>query len=343
LDYDSIPKPPDLPEGWIARFIEPGDEEGILRVMTEAFQPWPKLPCSVTPLEHLRWKLASHPVAAKIHVVVDSPDGIVGARLDWGLRCLVGEHERDVRLSIDRAVRPKYRRNYAMSAMRNYRQQIHDERFEMYAGYSSDAPYLDRLRKYRVRGVTRYQRLIDVLSCDDVFERDSEATHNWKIRRIDVFDERVDVLWAAARKQFLFGVVRSSSHLNWRYADRRAGDYVVLAAEEDDRWLGYVVMRASSKTGHIADLIALPERLDVVDSLLGAALDHVRAGGQRRVECWSEPHGVYRWSLDKAGFRQARRSIGLTFRPLKFPAEEAAFLGDPAAPLHITAGDTDLV
>jgi len=341
--YDHVQQPPDLPEGWSVRFIRPGDEEGILRVMAEAFSRWPKLPCSVSPLEHLRWKLASHTVAEKFHVVVDSPHGIVGARLDWGLRTVVGEQEYDVRMSIDRAVRPKYRKNYAMSAMRNYKQELHDKSFDMYLGYSSDAPGLQNLQKYSARGVTRYRRLIDVLFCDVPAATVFEGNAPWQVRRAQTFDERVDWLWSSARAQFLYGVVRSSAHLNWRYADARGGDYVILTAEEDSRWLGYVVLRTSETTGYIADLLALPDRLDVIESLLSAAIEHFRAGGQQRVECWSEGHSVHRWALDKAGFRQLRRSIGLTFRPLRFAPEEAAFLGDPTASILFSAGDTDLV
>ena len=341
--YDNIPKPPNLPEGWFVRFIRPGDEEGILRVLTEAFPRWPKLHCSVSPLEHLRWKLASHPVAERIHVVVDSPGGIVGARLDWGLEAMINDCIYTVRESIDRGVRPLFQHNHAMSAMRAYKQELHDASFDMYLGYSSDAPGLRNLLRYRVPA-TRYQRVLDVLVCDlgsapPLVDR----TVGWRIQAVDSFDERADALWSRAQSQFLFGVVRSSAHLNWRYADPRAGDYVVLAAEEDNRWLGYVVLRSSETTGYIADLLALPERNDVVESLLSAATGCLRTGGCRRIECWSEAHSVYRWALDNVGFRQPRRSIGLTFRPLRFPPEVAAFLGDPAASVLFSAGDTDLV
>lgn len=341
--YDHVIDPPDLPEGWVTRFIQPGDEEGILRVMTEAFERWPKLPCAVSPIDHLRWKLASHPIAENFHVVVDSPEGIVGARLDWGLKTMVGKREYDVRMSIDRAVRPKCRKNYAMSAMRNYRQDLHDVSFDMYLGYSSDAPGLENLQKYSARGVTRYRRLIDVLVCDVPTSAPIAEPVAWHLVRAEAFDQRADALWARVRSQFLYGVVRSSAHLSWRYGDRRAGDYVILAAEQDDLWLGYIVVRSSETTGYVADMIGLPERLDVLNSLLCAALEHLGASGVLRVECWSEPFGMYRWALDKAGFREPRRSIGLSFRPLRFPAEEAAFLDDPAASVLFSAGDTDLV
>lgn len=342
--YDNIPKPPDLPKGWFVRFIRPGDEEGILRVLTEAFPRWPKLDCSVSPLEHLRWKLASHPVAERIHVVVDSPDGIVGARLDWGLEAMINDCTYTVRESIDRGVRPRFQHNYAMSAMRNYKQELHDASFGMYLGYSSDAPGLQNLQRYSAQGVTRFRRQIDVLVCDmsSVAQTISSAS-GLHVKAIDSFDERFDALWSKARTQFLYGVVRSSAHLNWRYADLRAGDYVIIAIEESNGWAGYLVLRLSGTTGYIADLLTLPDRSDVIDSLLAAALELFRAGGQTTVECWSEPHSLYRWALDRVGFRQPRRSIGLSFRPLSFPPEEASFLGDPTASILFSAGDTDLV
>lgn len=333
-----------MPEGWVTRFIQPGDEEGILRVFSEAFQRWPKHECAVSPLEHLRWKLASHPVAENFHVVVDSPEGIVGARLDWGLETMVVDAVRTVRMSIDRAVRPRFQQNYAMSAMRTYRQDLHDESFDMYLGYSTDVPGLRNLQRYSARGVTRYRRLVDVLECD--MERAGTAAGGdggLDVHEVPAFDERVDVLWAKARSQFLYGVVRSSAFLNWRYADPRAGNYIVLAAEEDGEWTGYAVLRASGGTGYFADLLALPGRVDVLDALIAAGMDRLRGANVRRVECWSDAGSPYRPALDNAGFRRPRRSIGLTFRPLRFPAEEAAFLGDAHASVLFSAGDTDLV
>ncbi len=341
--YDRVPQPPDLPEGWLVRFIRPGDEEGILRVLTEAFPRWPKLHCSVSPLEHLRWKLASHPVAERIHVVVDSPDGIVGTRLDWGLEAMINDCICTVRESIDRGVRPLFQHNHAMSAMRAYKQELHDASFDMYLGYSSDVPGLRNLRKYGVPS-TRFQRTLGVLVCDvQSATPPGDGSISWQVNTVDAFDDRVDTLWSQAKSQFLFGVVRSSSYLNWRYADPRAGGYVTLAAEEDGRWLGYIVLRSSGELGYVADLLALPERNDVVDSLVSAAIDRFRREGRREIECWSEAHSVYRWRLDNAGFRKLRRSIGLTFRPLRFPAAESAFLDDPAASVLFSAGDTDLV
>jgi hypothetical protein len=228
-----------------------------------------------------------------------------------------------------------------MSAMRTYAQELRDNSFDMYMGYRSDAPGLRNLRRYRVPA-TRFTRTLDVLVSDPA-SAPAPVGQPWQIRQIESFDERADALWANTSDQFGFSIVRSAAHLNWRYADPRAGEYVMLVAEEAHRWLGYVVLRATPDAGYIADLLALPEHDTVVESLLAAANERFRAGGQRRVECWSEAHSIYRWAQDRAGFNSLRRTIGFRYRPTRVSPEEAALLGDPTASVHITAGDTDLV
>jgi len=342
--YERIPSPPALPEGWSARFARPNEEEAVLRVFEQAFPRWPKLEGSVSPLEHLRWKMSCHPLAEKFHIVVDTPDGIVGARLEWAFDTKLNDRVVLMRESVDRGVMPEHQLKYAMSAMRVFGQQLRDASFDMYLGYQGGAPGMEKLRKYRVPESTRYHRRMDILVCDPALAPPRPASEtSWQLCEVKSFDERADALWSKASQQFQFGVIRSSAYLNWRYADARAGGYVVLAAEENGRWLGYIVRRSSGELGYIADLLALPERSDVVDSLLSAAIERFRREGRREIECWSEAHSVYRWSLDNAGFRKPRRSIGLTFRPLSFPAAEAAFLDDPTASILFSAGDTDLV
>lgn len=340
--YENIPRPPDMPEGWAVRFIQDGDEEAILSVLQDAFPRWPRFDCSVSAAEHLEWKLHAHPQSAKFHLIVTSPQGIVGARLEWAFDTKVGEKTYLVREPIDRAVRPHAQRQYAMSAMRTFGQEARDKSFDMYVGYGSGAPGLQHFRKYRVPS-ERYRRTLDVMVCDLRDGVRDEGEPACEVLQVDAFDERADALWSNAKSQFQFAVVRSSARLNWRYIDPRAGIYTVFVAQEGDRWLGYAVLRAQGKAGYIADLFALPDSPETLESLLNASIRHLQAQGTERVECWSEPHHVYRWSLDKAGFRTPRRTINLTFRPTRCPAEEAAFLDDPAASVLFTMGDTDLV
>jgi hypothetical protein len=341
LVYDSIPKPPPLPDGWLVRHARPGDEEGILEVFRRSFDPWPRFAVSVPPLEHLRWKVSCHPLATQFNIVAESPDGIVGARLEWAMNVKCNDGTFLARESIDRAVLPEHRERYVVSAMRVFGQELRDKTFDMYMSYGSGERILRRLRKYRVPA-TRFSRHAEVLVCEEPHaERSAPATSTWEIAEVNSFDERADELWGVASEQFRFAVERSASYLNWRYADRRGGDYTTLAAVQGDRWLGYVVTRSHERTGYIADLFVLPDMDEVVDDLISSALD--KLADASTVECWSATHRGYRQALDRAGFTKGRRSIRLGFRPIRMPADEASFLGDPSADLLFMAGDTDVV
>ena len=52
-----------LPPGCIDRTYEAGDDQSLLDLLDRAFGGWPKRHVSVPPIDHLRWKLSSHPYA----------------------------------------------------------------------------------------------------------------------------------------------------------------------------------------------------------------------------------------------------------------------------------------
>ena len=114
-------------------------------------------------------------------------------------------------------------------------------------------------------------------------------------------------------------------------------------AEEGATILGYAVARASHGVGYVADVLALPGRLDVVSSLLGQALTSETLGAVRRVECWSPVHHPYRRVLSELGFVEKKRTVRLRVVPRGERADPVVFRDDPRASIHVLAGDTDLV
>lgn len=164
----------------------------------------------------------------------------------------------------------------------------------------------------------------------------------WTVRRIAHFDERFDEFWEEASEPYEFIIERTRDYLNWRYSEPRAGSFTALAAEQDDRILGYVVLKRSYGKGHIADLLARPSRHDVVASLLRVALDHFRELGVSSVECWSPRTHPNRRELRRAGFLCKGRTV--TLRAVQGRSSERLDLvSDPVAAIHIAMGDTDLV
>ena len=165
----------------------------------------------------------------------------------------------------------------------------------------------------------------------------------WTVRRVDSFDERFERFWDEASAPFVFIVERTPAYLNWRYADPRAGSFTILVAEDDNRVLGYLVLQRSYGKGYIADLLALPGRLDVAASLAQSALVRFRDAGVSTVECWSPRHHPYRPVLRRAGFLCKHRNVSLHPLPGRGLPERLALVDDPRAAIHVAIGDTDLV
>jgi hypothetical protein len=165
----------------------------------------------------------------------------------------------------------------------------------------------------------------------------------WELLAVSEFDDRIDALWEEAAAQFDFILARTRDFLNWRYCDLRGGTFRVVLAEQDGRILGYAVERCSHGKGYIADLFALPGRLDVVSSLVRTALADIREAGIDEVECWLASRHEYFNTLAAAGFSAIKTTKDLTYRPLRAAEQELSFLRDPQSKVHFMAGDTDLV
>jgi len=122
------------------------------------------------------------------------------------------------------------------------------------------------------------------------------------LRALDGFDARFDALWASTGDTIGLGLCKNARYLAWRYRARASCLYPVIVAEEGDQLLGCVVMRHAGLRSQIADLLAVPQRTDVVSGLLSAAIARARNAGSILLSAWApawEPHHA---SLRRAGF-----------------------------------------
>jgi hypothetical protein len=94
---------------------------------------------------------------------------------------------------------------------------------------------------------------------------------------------------------------------------------------------------------HLADLLAMPGREDVVETLLADAATIARNAGAASLWGWLTKHHPYRRALRGQGFFDSRSETVLQYNPVRTAAEDLAPLRDPRARMHFLIGDTDLV
>jgi hypothetical protein len=165
--------------------------------------------------------------------------------------------------------------------------------------------------------------------------------HQWSIRTIERFDQRVTPFFEDAARSFDAIRERDAAYLNWRYGDARGGPFEVRVAEQDGAILGYAVVRCLGPRAYLADLLARSERLDVVNALLDDAVALARARGSVMIEAWLCERHQYAPLLRKRGFRQRASGAVLAHRAFGAHAGDFDFLSDPDVRIHAVLGDFD--
>jgi GNAT superfamily N-acetyltransferase len=324
------------------RQFHAGDEAGMFEVVSAAFQPWPKIEIPVPPVDHLHWKITGPGTAPGYHRVVQDGGRYIGTQLYIARPGRLNGHGYLIGQGVDFAVHPDYQGRGVRSAMRQAARDFLPRHSDAHLSMRSRHPAMVRVAARYGDNAMGFANETQIL----VHSRGGEprgAADGVTLRTVETFDHRFDTLFEDAGQPFRFIMERTADVLNWRYADPRAGCFTITIAEQGRHLLGYCVAARSHQRGTIADLLALPERNDVVDSLVSHAVQSLSTGGASAIECWVQRQHPYRRVLARHGFVGRRRRIWLGLRPYGAPIEEFDFMPDPAAPIHITAGDTDLV
>ncbi len=81
--------------------------------------------------------------------------------------------------------------------------------------------------------------------------RASLAGTDLQFENISGFDSNFDDFWDSIKGKYAITVARTSSYLNWRYANHPYLDYTVLVAKKDRQIVGFVIWRIES-AGHFS-------------------------------------------------------------------------------------------
>ena len=328
-------------DGVTVRFFREGEEAALLELLTASFGRWPSVDIDVPPIDHLRWKMSSHPATTGLHVVAEAAGRPVGLWIMGAQPYKVRDRVLLCRRAADSCVHPDYQGRGVVTRMREETAADLRRHLDMRLGGQARNEHMLKLvlrEPYEVLG-----NRVDILSCDPGAIDPADDRNAWSIATADQFDERLGAFWDEASRPFDFIGVRDRRYLNWRY-ERRAGNFTRLVAEQDGVVLGYAVLLVSRGRGNVADLLALPERLDVARSLLREALRRFRDERIDAARCWLPSVHPYRALFEEEGFAfEKARKPPFIAGPLGMDGEGLTFLTDPRAAVHITMGESEVL
>ncbi len=326
-----------LPAGCQQRYYQEGDEEAMLACLNDAFGAWPRIEISVPAVEHLRWKLHMHPRATESHIIAHIGERIIAVRPLWAHNIQIDGRLFLARQAVDRGVVQDYQKAGVMSGLEVRMPATWHERFE--CTYSLRVGW----QRINLTPGKNYIRSIDVVARPLDLSGQLAVPGDFSLRQIESFDERMDAFWAGACKPYRVIVARTKERLNYRFADPRAGVYRIVVAERGDSVLGYLITASRGETGVVADALVLPDKYDVLEALIEDAAKHLRLRGKTSLEFWRFPYHPYVATLEKAGFKEPRRTQGVNLRSLQERDDDFSFFSDQSQPAHYAPGDSDIV
>ncbi len=367
----------DISIDYETRPYKSSDDEQIVELLQEVFRGWPRININVSPLEHWRWKYDNKFLKDKLIAVAQKDDKIIGVLHAVPLKIKINEKIVSANLGADAAVHPDYRR---MGVRNSISPLIHGMRrlagIKLLIATSTNPITIKILSRKRFSfpfsmvNLTRigdidkqlrempmknqrimkwgfhFARMLNKVS--NAFGVMAHDGHVLNVSRLDGFDERADVFWKEVSAHYDYIIVRDGDFLNWRFSDPRAGDFSIRCVEDGERLLGYCVLkinraRESYPIGYIVDLLALPSRLDIVDSLLSDAVDFFDGKNVNIINCLMIRGHPYVKSLQRHGFLDSRMRIRLFYTDLGLGeglSDEISRLED-ADKIHISYGDFD--
>ncbi len=280
-----------------------GDEAQIVNLLELIFEGWPDFDISGSSLDHWMWKHKDNPYGKSIIATGRMKEEIISCLHYIPIRIKIGSKVVTTGNGTDAAVHKDYRRMGIYSKMRSllYNVMLNEN---MYSTCSLDSvpiliqnaerrfprlPSDVRIFKY-IKNPSRYFQSKDRSPLKNltynigyrslnIFQRLSKRQYstkepgNMKLEFSRKFDSSFTDFWKEISDHYEFILIRDMSFMNWRLQDERAGKYIIIQAKENDKLVGYSVLRInrfepSKLDGYIVDLLAIPHRDDILHELI---------------------------------------------------------------------------
>jgi len=350
---------------------QPGDVKQIIGLLQEVYGDWPRVDLECTALDHWTWKYPENQHGKRVVSVAKHGDRVVGVSQQYAVRVKVGGEIDDWGYAGDLVVHPDYRRRGISNMLVEHDVKLRHE-YDMPSSYFvTRNPYL--VKSYSEKfpefpfsvtvlihvkdidkqiqaipvdnpslmkiGYTVVKQLQDIRNVIRGNRDDPEV----KVVKADRFGSQIDVFWDKVRDDYDFIIERKRSYLNWRYCDRRAGDFDVKLAMDGSEVIGFCVNRVNRyrreyPIGFVVDLQTMKNREDAADALLLDAMKYFEGNDVNTVlAACTKTHPL--WTrFQRQGFVDTRIDFILYYNS---PVKQYECLRDTKLRVNFMFGDID--
>jgi hypothetical protein len=319
----------------VFRDYEEGDEYGIVELFDLVFKTGPWKDLEYSHLDHWYWRYLDNPLGLLCIVVAEHKGNIIAASHIMFRQLKLGENIIIHSTGSGSAVHPDFRKQGIFNKLKEKQEHVLEKLSISYREGVSTNPILMK-RNIRYKKTRLPHNLIELLKTNNIQNhlkqirsskgqylldkmqkitqtKDFPTNNNFTIEKMNGFDSRFDKFWENLTPRYTRIISRKSEYLNWRYADKRGGNYETFAAFEGNDLQGFIVLRTRKideeyppRGGYIVDLITLNDRLDVANHLINHALMIFMKNNIEDVRYWGIRGNPYTDLLISKGFATSR-------------------------------------
>jgi hypothetical protein len=350
------------------REYQEGDDENIVSLLDMVFDGWPKYDLPVSNLEYWKWKYLHRKwIDCSIVVGVNKKKEIVGCSHNPFFKVKIGSNEENVQQGVDLAVHPDYRKMGMSKKMDAHLPQNYiaywstsnpivqnNSLYSKSKRFSSDIRIyykIDDINDYIKKSKTSRKWIARLKILKTIHKmRARKPSSNYDVRIIDSFDDKYDRFWNNVKNNYDFSIIKNREYLNWRYCDKRCGDFKIFQIEEGGEVLGYSVARINrfnpeNLQGLIVEILRKEPNPDISDSLFNAIDDYFVKENVNLRKIWVVNQNWVQREILSHGFFDSLNEVFLRFDNLAQNRKEIIDLIPNIHPLRINfhMGDIDAI
>ena len=288
------------------RFYQTGDDEKIVELLQRTFPKWATFN---DPLDLWRWKYINTPLKSLI-IIAEMDHRIIACNHTVIYNAKLGSEITKLGYDDDLAIDPNFRGQGLWTKIRDKKNEKL-VKLVKYIHTSTTNPIVLQswIRRNRLLLPFPVTRMLKTDNINDLLKE--RQTNNKilfslgyiffnyinkitnlirkpkkqlpliKITQVSNFDENINKFWLQIKDDYNYILEKKKGYLNWRFTNNDRGSHVIFQAKDESGILGYVVIgfRQGSTEGFIEDLIALKDRVDIVDALFSVACNYFEDKG----------------------------------------------------------------
>jgi hypothetical protein len=369
------------------RLYQSGDEAPIVQLLNNVFKPWPRFELECSLVDHWKWKFVDNPANKRAnandtlpHAVAVNKEEIIGIIHGMLYYTKVGENTYLSQKGADVAVNDNYHGMGIFSKIDKQKENTMNK-LNCFFGYSlTSNPVI--LGSTNADSFVPFPHpikyLIKIKDVEEFFKHMKLEESKWnrntlkaavygakllnkltninltsaqtkiELKQITMFDDSIDRFYDKIKPYYSFIVEKTANYMNWRYCDKRGGDFKTWTAGENGEVEGFIVLRVNqidpaNHVGYIMDLLALDGRLDVAEILVSFASDWFNGLGVNVVHAQIVEGHIYESLYNKYGFLDSQAKPYLRYRPRASVDDLEKFNKAPPSALHYPYGEGDAI